>query len=265
MTNQPARHRMIRHASKRQHIHRPHQDNAKAKAKAKAKALAPGYGNVTKLEFIHIPKTAGGTISESAYKQYGIAWGRQNPSLYRWNNWNVCPCSGWHVPPSFRKDIYTKNTFCVVRNPYDRLQSEYTDKHRMFLANRDRKTQVQIIAHYNRWITNTLTQLRRTPYMADCHLCPQYRYATDCTHVLRYETLQPDFDRLMHMYEIPLCLAQLTKVHVRPKHTISRADISNENIRRINDVYAKDFMTLDYPRSMGMDSSPCPGLDQEIP
>jgi hypothetical protein len=101
------------------------------------------------LEFIHITKT-GGTAIEVAGANVGIAWGLchferrkgmgagcQRP------NWaskklqvrtTVLPDFHgelWHTPPTFfvNNPFQGKDTFAVVRNPYDRIVSEYYCPH----------------------------------------------------------------------------------------------------------------------------------------
>ena len=75
--------------------------------------------NRTDLEFTHIPKNAGTSI-ENAGKKAGICWGRF--SLFH----NRKMCSTWHQPPRINKDLHQgKKTFCVIRDPKERIVSEY--------------------------------------------------------------------------------------------------------------------------------------------
>lgn len=91
-----------------------------------------------KLEFVHIPKTAGTSIEEMGAKA-GIAWGackffhcnlppnttRPNKAKWECYNKDIVP---WHCPPMMFKagiNMYENSTtFAVVRNPYSRITSE---------------------------------------------------------------------------------------------------------------------------------------------
>ena len=78
------------------------------------------------LTFLHIPETAGSTIETLGWKkkrcgirEHGVVWRR------------ACD---WHTPPRDlvpRERLYpAAETFCVVRDPLDRLLSEYKFEHR---------------------------------------------------------------------------------------------------------------------------------------
>jgi hypothetical protein len=106
----------------------------------------------TKLEFVHITKT-GGTAIEEAAARVGIRWGichyeHVNPACMHHQRadlgWprvfllkpnvpfvNFTTAEYWHTPPHwFRDNPYRgRDTFTVVRNPYDRYISEYYCKH----------------------------------------------------------------------------------------------------------------------------------------
>jgi len=104
-------------------------------------------------EFIHIPKTGGGTIRligrdgllrAANGTKLRIHWGR----AYDWPSVKDFPkevtelmmnddtqqCSQWHIPPHFWWQApanskihipYTSPSFCIVRNPYTRLISQF--------------------------------------------------------------------------------------------------------------------------------------------
>ena len=105
----------------------------------------------TNLTFIHIPKT-GGTSIEDIGNKYNYSWGRYNEKFNNILTGNVyrgvpiVHCSPWHIPPyltynfnftsivgqSINDDdddndsLYAnKETFCIVRNPYTRVISEW--------------------------------------------------------------------------------------------------------------------------------------------
>jgi hypothetical protein len=107
----------------------------------------------TKLEFVHITKT-GGTAIEEAASRAGIDWGichyehvhpacfhpradlgwprvfalQQPPTALPYPNFTA---EYWHTPPHWFRDnpFRGRDTFTVVRNPYDRYISEFYCKH----------------------------------------------------------------------------------------------------------------------------------------
>ena len=83
------------------------------------------------LVFLHIPKNAGTTI-EDIGKENGYNWGRFDKKNLKNIPFNQ-NCSYWHAPPkNLSKDYYNINpSFTVVRNPYDRIVSEYNYIHKL--------------------------------------------------------------------------------------------------------------------------------------
>ena len=87
--------------------------------------------------FLHIPKNAGSSI-EVAAEKLGLHWGR-------WAAWKhlrqhvpaFTECLDYHIPIDalLRPNPYEgKEVFCVVRNPFDRLISQYSWLNSMHLS-----------------------------------------------------------------------------------------------------------------------------------
>ena len=96
------------------------------------------------LTFLHIPETAGSTIEtlsidfkkkRCGLREHGVVWKR------------ACD---WHTPPRDiqpRERLYpAEQTFCVVRDPVDRLLSEYK------FENRGSRAKLHDAAAATRWI-----------------------------------------------------------------------------------------------------------------
>ena len=136
---------------------------------------------------LHIPKTGGSTIEDTA-KKYGYRWARWNNqlnkkyySLKKIDGKNILNCHAWHVPPylTYNFSIFNRkkqetlynqlnlDTFCVVRNPYTRLISEYN---------------FETACHPKREINQFLQKSIKRFYFnkqynfQDCHFIPQYKY-----------------------------------------------------------------------------------------
>lgn len=220
--------------------------------------------NTDKLQFVHIPKTAGSTISESAYYQFGICWGMFDPQLQRAEiaveNKNKQrlyakkpPVSRWHMPPRLFQAYcgsikpYIKPKFCVVRNPYSRLVSEYEYEKSI------KKTTHTDINHF---IKDTLAMYHSNNYIYDGHLIPQYEYANACEYVLKFENLAMEFDDLMKQFNISLRLENLqrrktgrTKCMTNTTNNVRtlQTQLNKESIKLINTFYQRDFIQFQYP------------------
>lgn len=184
---------------------------------------------MNKLTFIHIPKTAGTSI-ENAAKKHGILWGRHDNNLkHRGGN------SRWHTPQKL-----SEPSFCVARNPYTKLISEFYHQHKLNDYNSDK---------LNKWIPSILDIVKTKPNKYDNHLIPQIDFCKYCSDVIRFEYLDDDFKLLLKTYELPDIQLQhhfgghkqdtkrKNKSHVK----LSINDISYENKKLIKSFYSEDF------------------------
>ena len=191
------------------------------------------------IEFIHIPKNAG-TAIENAAKEQGVRWGRFKPEHREFVKDGIC--NYWHVPPKKFKDnnYYQKDqTFCVIRNPFSRIVSEYAYRHA-------RTPQKNNARDMNEWIEKVLTKDNvANKGGKDCHLFPQHDYVYDdvndvytCQTMLRFEHLESDFNDLMkkERYDI-----KLNKKDNRTNFDLTERDISPKNRALIKTLYARDF------------------------
>ena len=196
----------------------------------------------TFMEFIHIPKNAGSTIEHLAIEK-DIRWGRFKPEHRDFLD--EYACSYWHVPPKhFKSGNFYQNSednFCVIRNPLSRIISEYAYQH----SNEHHKNNANDL---NEWIEKVLTDNDLdTSFQggSDCHLLPQHNYIYDdlndvqtCTHLLRFEHLEEDFNDLMKKEKYDLKLSKKDNVS---KFDLTEADITAANKARIRKIYARDF------------------------
>lgn len=135
----------------------------------------------TSVPFIHIPKT-GGTSIEDTLAAIGIYAGRQafkNNVVPPYLTVSV-PCSKWHRPPK----SFVKGSFCVLRDPYVRLVSEYNyeRKNRKFGFSHTGCT----CAEFDDWIRRMYTEVRSNTWTRDCHFLSQTEYTSKCETVLLY-------------------------------------------------------------------------------
>ena len=181
------------------------------------------------LKFIHVTKTAGTSIEEIA-KEKGILYGRYHTED-----------GGWHVffkykPKEFKQQY---DWFLVVRNPYERLVSEFHCKWGG-VGNHACKYNVE---GFNNYIRQKI--MRRLPIGG--HYSEQHKYLDNDPnikiHILKFENLEEDFNKLMKTYHLNL---QLNKDLNRNEKSFSVKDLSTDNIKLINNIYKKDFEKFNY-------------------
>ena len=250
-----------------------------------------------RLEFVHIPKT-GGTIIESIAAKAGIRWSICHFSPPRTaaeisENNTLCPgvgpwtllygipihtCPHWHLPPQyFELPIFPNNPyqnaklFCVVRNPYDRIISEFFYVWQYVTSStrttNTTKTMNVTASDLNAWISKHIKSYLSNATKGDIrmnvtgsprylsaagHYIPQYDYVYEgekkmIHHVLKFEQLNKDFDELMAMYNLNLTLPPKSSNHVRKSiKNLGVQDLSPAVIQLIEMAYANDFREFGY-------------------
>jgi hypothetical protein len=243
---------------------------------------------IRRLEFVHIPKT-GGTVIESEAAKQNITWSichfgiHKNIVLMSLNE-TICPegslkhnwpkrkkyhsCPWWHLPAQYfeLQDVNPyegADLFCVVRNPYERLLSEYYYMGTYIkLLTED---EVNDVLALNVWVKRIIELLvlrsmpgdidrNRTgnaPYFYNAgHFIPQYDFVFEhrrriVKHVLRFENLYEEFHDLMKQYDLPV---RLPERRVRESHAkkLSIFNLTKENLELIERLYLADFREWGY-------------------
>lgn len=219
----------------------------------------PSTGN---LSFIHIPRNAGTSIEEcSKAAPEQERWGHENRALQGMDK-NVTRCYLQHVPPAIKPKPYAgRDTFCVVRSPYERAISQLG-----FVTGFFPKKHSCNVTHLNSFLRTSLASVSGRPYGNDCHFLPQtaYVYGWDpktktvdrngpqsCGRVLRHETLSQDFNRTMEERGLPYKLGQQRVSYTQSSkdcHKLSVQDLEEDVRRLIEEVYKDDFDLLGYAR-----------------
>jgi hypothetical protein len=268
----------------------------------------PQLKSQRRLEFVHIPKT-GGTVIESVAARNGIDWtichflpskavAEMSMNIIhcpendgkQYMQWRYMqPFHGlvwWHVPPSYffnycdwlpGNPYIEADLFAVVRDPYDRLISEYYYQQSWF-ESEENKAQTQDVKYFNEWIKAKLelyshfscdrkakqelfkqSNTTKSYLSFDGHLISQYDYIYDNSspismpprklieHVLRFESLQEDFVALMLEYGLDH-LTPLPRELVRkslPKQ-LGMYNLTLSNLQLIERVYRQDFEEFGY-------------------
>jgi hypothetical protein len=191
---------------------------------------------ISDLAFVHITKTGGSSIEEWGMA-HGYRWGIHDPGLRgkelakNLRNKSGIPCtSKWHVPPRyFAVNPYTgRRTFTVVRNPYTRLVSEFFCP---FAGVREKRP---TRAFFNRWIRDLVRQDNIVSGL------PQAEYLP-VDHVLKFETLERDFENL--------CGGQLPHLNKATSHRFTVEHLDEETKRLVQQRYHRDFQLFGYSQT----------------
>lgn len=151
----------------------------------------------------------------------------------------------WHAPPTWMNpNPYDKAAiFTVVRDPYDRVMSEYR------LLSREAHDDPLAV---RKWISDKLTSVVAFKHYPG-HFLPQHFYVFGpdgsqiINHIIRYENLSEEFPKLMAEYKLNIVLPPKLRWIAPTRNTKWRKwHLSPEVIAQINDVYRLDFEKLGY-------------------
>lgn len=188
--------------------------------------------------FVHIPKTAGSSV-ESWLGQHGkqhlFSVGKP-PSL------NCTPqhLRYWDMRQLFDPSFFDY-AFTIVRNPFDRLESEY--RMRMIVQAE------QLVGKHTDfpiWLNAQLDAFERNPFHLDNHMRPLWHFTSDRTEVFRFED---GVDQIIAKVAVKTGLPQ---PEVIPRVMTSDRfngviEWDQSDILRVQTIYQKDFETFGYP------------------
>ena len=139
----------------------------------KIKFMKKYFFDKNNIKFVHISKTGGSTIEEIGLK-HGMKWGQFDNEYLNKDYIKLLNCSSWHTPIKYyRYNPYKDNIlFTVVRNPYDRVLSEFYCPYTGYFSrnnyNNDKSNETyeewlitkknHTINDFNNWINKRLTE-----------------------------------------------------------------------------------------------------------
>lgn len=249
--------------------------------------------------YIHIPKTSGNTIKQ-IYSEHNIYLGepywkdlkKKIPKYYdyllkekyyniliNFNNTNHHNIVIWHIPMAFWKDDIVHqfkqkyNIFCIVRNPYDRIVSDFKywikfyknisiGRLKYYYKNLlDEVLQIydnnfELSEHnLNRIITKLLSN-DKFKYKLDGHLIPQYKYVFKKindkniqipNYILKLENINNDFNKFKNKYSKFIKDDIMLQIHRnKSEFSLSKNSLYPETKKLIYKYYEKDFKYFDY-------------------
>ncbi|KAL7472537.1 hypothetical protein ACHAXS_012914 [Conticribra weissflogii] len=153
----------------------------------------------------------------------------------------------WHCPPTkFRNGINpfdASKTFAVVRNPYDRLISEY------YYRNRGRKfIEVRNTPQYfNQWVNETMEFIRIHGSDNIGHCIPMHEFTHDpegnqiVDHILHLENISAEFPELMKLYGLGDKIELVHVNSVKKEHVL----LGIHNLTQYNLMEVNEWAKLD--------------------
>ena len=193
------------------------------------------FGNRQVL-FLHIPKAGGSSITKwlseysdtSFFRPRAIAPFRIPPQHLRWRDFDYLLNN-----PTF------DYAFAVVRNPYERLESEY------FWRHRNAKAQGKPWDDFNSWVERQIQAVRENSFHASNHLCTQVSFLADPVEVFQLEDgMEKIIVRIADILKIPppnMILHENARSGEGPALTWS-----GDTINLVRDFYEADFETFGY-------------------
>lgn len=186
--------------------------------------------------FLHIPK-AGGTSIEEWLSAHG------GKSLYQKHRPPEFPCVPQHFHGALIDSLFAPgffdHSFCVTRNPYSRLLSEYN-----YRITRPRlKNRVLPKPSLDGWLDRALSRYRRDPFVHSNHIRPQHEFMIDGT---RHFRLEDGLDALRDWLAGQSGVAIGEEVPRRNPSVKTATGLTETAATRIHDFYARDFEMFGY-------------------
>ena len=187
--------------------------------------------------FIHVPKT-GGTSVEDWMQTLGTLR-LHHPAIPV-----ALKCTPQHLRMSDLNNLFGKRyfdyAFMIVRNPYDRIASEYRMR-----AELQADSFFRMWPSFSHWLEVHLDKLRESPWMMDNHLRPQWEFHGSGVRVFK---LEDGLDKALAKVARSNDVAPPAEVAHRLKTDKSPVEIEWDisDRLRIEDTYAKDFEEFGY-------------------
>lgn len=189
-----------------------------------------------KIAFIHIPKNAGSTIEQALDLKHRDNFYQEE----KIKKYSVCPQHLTCEELSNEIDLSNYNIFTIVRNPYDRLVSEFYHSKTNFWTSKLRHKPFAEFIH-----SISKLNLVERKYIFDGHLEPQYSFIKnwqDKIKIFKYENLSECFKYLNDLY------GPLNFGHENKSHQNKSYKWTNELKNIVYSLYQEDFEKFGYTK-----------------
>ena len=188
-----------------------------------------------KISFIHIPKAAGSSV-ERYFTESG------------WEMDYYKSCADPNVPGLHHltyeglrglvPDLDDFPSFCIVRNPYKRMVSEWR-----WQRTRMRTTKID----FNDFVRRVQVSLKNSKTYWDNHWRPQSDFVTDqITRVIRIEKLNKSFAEFSDEHELGFT-EPIPRFGRSRFGSFPRLKIKEGTLQKVFEIYRDDFEAFGYP------------------
>ncbi|WP_273347006.1 sulfotransferase family 2 domain-containing protein [Alteromonas australica] len=192
--------------------------------------------------FLHIPKTAGTTIEtwlENSGKFEQLLFSQKKP-----DDLNVTPQHlGYDTLAKLTHGIKRpiEYKFAIVRNPFDRLVSEFF--YRTKLNNINLGNSPEDL--FSSWVVHNLTKYKRNKSIFDNHLRPQSYYVDKDVQIFKFEDgIQNIINTIGKALEIDV------NGQIEAKKVSEKKEVvwDKSSVRLVLETYAEDFEKFEYSK-----------------
>lgn len=201
--------------------------------------------NERKILFVHIPKTAGASIESHLRNVARVALFCGN--FVKLNALKM-PCSPQHFHIEILRAIFPRGyfdwQFTVVRNPLDRLKSEYRMRRGRFVG--------EEVLPFPAWVGAVFKRHAKNPYVLDNHIRPQVEFVDENVEVFRFED---GFESVLRRVADRLGVPEMrTGEYHKQKHPALDIECPPDCLDEIAQFYRADYETFGYalPTASGM-------------
>jgi len=192
--------------------------------------------------FIHIPKTAGTTI----LRMFGYDSVPNNDMFYHIDEFFEYDHASALLIKSRERKIYDEfYKFTLVRNPYDRLVSEYAWK----VKDNDRRSlnvEDKSFKDFVHEIYCNFDKIQSQIHREKSHLIPQSHFVLDDVNVFKYECLHRLVKLLVKKYNLKEQSVQHNKTD--HSHYSTYYDLATQEM--VYDMYQTDFLLFNYDKKI---------------
>ena len=195
-----------------------------------------------KVLYIHVPKTGGNAIMNFFERnQFDVGFCDVSSSTRGLNALRTCSPQHYHgelLAKTLRLSSFTY-VFMTVRNPIDRLKSEFLWRVR------------DPAEDPNRWAQQTLQSYKEDPFFLDNHIRPQQEFYVPGADIFRMEDGYGE-DWVSRVEEkIGAAITQRTVPHTHVAsefsgRSVTAVDFNDEVTASIRSVYSTDFDRFQY-------------------
>jgi hypothetical protein len=134
------------------------------------------------------------------------------------------------------KEDFWDYSFAIVRNPYNRLESEFFFRTRSISAD---------IPDFSGWVIDTINTVKERPFLFDNHIRPQFEFIDNEVDIFRFED---GIDFIIEKLSKKLGIQRPAIIPKEKKSNRKEVNWSIEALTIFNEFYHNDFEAFGYEK-----------------